>query len=172
MTSDSELEFRRLVRARLGELDESLTRVLEKLITHKYPNEVVAVDFELFSDGFTSGFPVRAYLVDQTNSEFFVCQNGREEYPSPVDPELLEIECVYPDEAEDQLTSADPEADPWHLASCEFFEWFLACWRKAGGRYFPLAATIAHHDSSTEINLINGETQTRWHRLAPYDWSD
>jgi hypothetical protein len=68
--SAAEQEFQRLVRASLAALESDLTRVLASLIWHKYPDEVVALDFEVFSDGFTSGFPVRVFFLDRENTEF------------------------------------------------------------------------------------------------------
>ena len=161
MKSAPEQEFQQLVRAGLAALDADLTRALASLVRHEYPTEVLALDFEVFSDGFTRGFPVRAFFLDHQNSEFFIYVDGQATYPSPVDPGLLEIDCVYPEEIEEALTSASPESDPWHIATAELFDWFLACWRKAGGNSFRLLATLAHHDSSTELNLITGNTQRR-----------
>jgi hypothetical protein len=161
MLSAPEKEFQRLVRACLEALGPKLTPVLASLIEHQYPREVVALDFEVFSDQFTRGFPVRAFFLDRENSEFFVRVNGEATYPSPVDPGLLEIDSVYPDEIEDDLVVASPDSDPWHIATNELFDWFLSCWKNAGGSNFRLAASIAHHDSSAEIDLITGKARPR-----------
>ena len=166
MLSAPEQKFQRLVRASLAALEPSLTPVLASLIGHKYPSEVVALDFEVFSDEFTSGFPVRVFFLDRRNTEFFVWVDGKATYPSPVDPGLLDIDCVYPEEIEEELTIASPESDPWHIATNELFDWFMNCWRKAGGNNFRFAASIAHHDSTTELNLINGKTQPRGYAFS------
>jgi hypothetical protein len=159
--SIADLTFQQHVRSSLSQLDGSLIPVLETLISHQYPAQVAALDFEIFSDGFTTGFPVRAFFLDSQNSEFFVYVDGQATYPSPVDPDLIQVDCVYPVELEDQLESESPGSDPWHIATAELLEWFLSCWQKAGGQQFSLAATIAHHDSSSELNLITGKTQRR-----------
>jgi hypothetical protein len=71
-----------------------LVAVLRQLVEHEYPKEVVSIDFEVFTYGFTEGFPVRAFFMDSTNSEYFVAIDGSYRYPSPVDPDLLHIKRV------------------------------------------------------------------------------
>ncbi|CAN7265887.1 hypothetical protein LJR168_003601 [Pseudoxanthomonas sp. LjRoot168] len=159
--SISEQTFQLQVRSSLSQLDTLLIPVLSSLVTHKYPDQVVALDFEIFSDGFTSEFPVRAFFLDEKNCEFFVYVDGQATYPSPVDSALINIDCVYPADLEDQLESESPDSDPWHIATTELLDWFFSCWQKVGGQGFPLAATIAHHDSTSELNLITGKTQRR-----------
>jgi hypothetical protein len=56
--SIAEMSFREEVRSSLSRLDGSLIPVLEALIHHQYPPQVVALQFEVFSDGFTCKFPV------------------------------------------------------------------------------------------------------------------
>ena len=161
MMSTGELKFQEQVRAALAELSTSMVTALQALVDYRYPEQVAALDFEIFSDSFTSGFPARAFFLDRRNCEYFLMVNGQATYPSPVDPGLLDIDCVYPVELEDQLELESPGSDPWHIATEEFFQWFLGCWHMAGGRDFPLPATIAPHDSSSELDLITGRTQPR-----------
>lgn len=150
--------FRSKVQSHLAVLDQKLVDVLRALIEHRYPPEVFAISFEVFSDGFTSQFPARAFFVDRNNTEFFLYTDGTAQYPSPVPPELLEIEGIYPNEMEESLEALDPSADAWQIATQEFITWFAKCWRIAGGASFPLVATIASHDSAQEFNLV----QDRW----------
>lgn len=161
MSAVAETAFREHVRGRLAGLESALVPVLAQLVVHEYPSEVVAVDFEIFSDGFTSRFPVRAFFMDEMNCEHFVYVDGEASYPSPVDPGLLEIDGVYSESVEEKLFGDNPDVDPWSLATTELSQWFLACWINAGGKHFKLAATIAHHDSSKELNLKTGEWQDR-----------
>jgi hypothetical protein len=161
MLSPVEQTFQRQVRAYLAPHGTHLSKVLERLIQHRYPPEVAVIDFEVFSDGFTTGFPVRAFFLDHHNTEFFQFIDGKAAYPCPVDPGLLEIDSVYPEKLENELTSASPESDPWHLATEEFLTWFHSCWLSAGGNGFGLHATIAHHDSTKELNLLTGAVQPR-----------
>ena len=156
-----EQQFQQKVRESLDCLTPQLVPVLTALVQHKYPPEVAAIDFEIFSDAFCSQFPVRAFFLDSNNTEFFLFVDGQATYPSPIDPGLLEIDCVYPQLLEDDLSEASPECDPWHLATLELLRGFQSCWDKSGGRGFHLAATIAHHDSSEELNLLTGEVQCR-----------
>lgn len=161
MLLPAEQAFQSQVRACLAPHRDHLSEVLGRLIQHRYPPEVAAIDFEVFSDGFTTGFPVRAFFLDRYNNEFFQFIGGKAVYPCPVDPGLLELDYVYPEELEDELTSASPEGDPWHLATEEFLVWFRSCWLSAGGNGFCLRATIAHHDSTEELNLLTGAVQPR-----------
>lgn len=159
--SSADLKFRDQVRESLELLGPRLESVLEQLTAYPYPPEVFAIDFEVFSDGFTQQFPVRCFFMDKNNCEYFVYENGKATYPSPVDPGLLSIDEVYSSELEEELEEASPDSDPWNIATEELFNWFLARWRAVGGSTFGLAATIAHHDSSTEINLLTGARQPR-----------
>ena len=166
MSRRAQSAFRKAVREHLAPLDGDLVPVLGQLATHAYPPEVVALDFEVFGDAFTSRFPARAFFMDADNCEFFVDVDGTATYPSPVDPDLLASDGVYPEELEDKLAAADPDLDPWALATGEFIAWFADCWVRAGGRSLPLAATIAEHDSDREYNLQSGKWQRRG---AAYD---
>jgi hypothetical protein len=158
MLSASAEVFRSKVQQHLSVLDSELVDVLRALIEYDYPKEVFALSFEVFSDSFTSEFPARAFFVDRNNTEFFIYADGEAQYPSPVPPELLEIDGIYPDEIEEALEALDPSADAWQIATQEFIVWFAKCWGLADGATFPLVATIASHDSAQEFNLV----QQRW----------
>ena len=161
MASDPQSTFRERVREHLATLEQQFLPVLASLVSHKYPKDVAVLDFEVFSDSFTSGFPARAFFMDNSNSEFFLYVNGEAQYPCPVDPELLNVDQIYPESLESDLTTESPESDPWGLATAEFIAWFHSCWSKSGGKAFSLAATIAPHDSSEEFNLKTGQWQPR-----------
>ncbi len=156
-----EQEFKEKVREHLEELTEPLMLILKELIEYDYPKDVATLAFEIFVDGFSSEFPVRAFFIDEDNSEHFVYIDGKAEYPSPVDSELLKIEHVYPDELEDEYTSKDESLDPWHVATNELIDWFSKCWLSAGGQTFKLKANIAPHDSNHEFNLVESKWQER-----------
>jgi hypothetical protein len=158
MLSASAEIFRSEVQQYLSVLDLSLVDVLRALIEYDYPAEVFALSFEVFSDSFTSQFPARVFFVDRNNTEFFLYTEGEAQYPSPIAPELLEIDGIYPDEIEEALEALDPHADAWQIATQEFITWFAKCWGVAGGASFPLVATIVSHDSEQEFNLV----QERW----------
>jgi hypothetical protein len=154
-------EFRRAVRSHLTALTSSLQPVLEALVQYDYPREVVRLDFEVFSDCFTSQFPVRAFFVDRDNTEFFLFESGVARFPSPVDPGLLQIHGVYPEALENELIARDPSEDPWSIATAELIGWFWESWKSAGGEHFPLVAAISHHDSSQEFDLRAGRWRSR-----------
>lgn len=67
-----EQEFREGVKGCLVQLTDKVIPLLQKLIRHDYPDEVVSLDFEVFTDGFTQEFPVRAFFMDSDNTEFFL----------------------------------------------------------------------------------------------------
>lgn len=147
-----ESKFRSEVRTHLENLTNDLVPVLSQLVSHDYPKEVAAISFEVFYDGFTSGFPVRAFFVDEDNSEFFLFNGDQAEYPSPVDPGLLEISGVYPDTLDDKYAD-DEELDTYTLASLELIDWFSGCWNAAGGKTFPRVALISIHDDTQVFDL-------------------
>jgi len=153
-----EKEFREIVRSYLEMLNEDLEEVLKKLINYQFPEEVKSLDFEIFSDGFTEGFPVRAFFMDIDNTEFFVYRDGKAEYPSPVDPGLLNINNVFPSEIEEIYEEKDEDFNSWGIATEELTEWFAIRWIDAGGGKFNLKASIAHHDSLRKYDLV----QQKW----------
>ena len=148
-----EEEFKEKVAEHINRLTDDLMPVLKKLIKYDYPKEVDTLAFEIFVDGFTSEFPVRAFFMDEDNSEYFIMVNGKAEYPSPVDPDLIKIDYVYPYKLEKEYTNKDETLDPWHIATNELIEWFSKCWLASGGKNFKLKTNIAPHDSNHEFDL-------------------
>jgi hypothetical protein len=157
-----EQEFKEQVIEHLEKLSDHLKPVLKELIEYDYPDEVDTLAFEIFVDGFSSEFPVRAFFMDKDNSEHFIYIDGKAEYPSPVDPDLLKIDQVYPYELEEEYTNKDESLDPWQIATNELIEWFSKCWQAAGGKTFKLKANIAPHDSNHAFDLVEGKWQERW----------
>lgn len=155
-----ERKFQAKVRSHLDDLSGQLVPVLKKLISYSYPEKVFTLSFEIFPDSFTSQFPVRVFFMDNENCEHFEYIDGVAQYPSPVDPELLDVDKVYPDEVEEAFEGYE-ELDLWTLAAAETALWFYDCWKKAGGKRFGLGATIADHDSPEELNLQNGKWQEK-----------
>jgi len=148
-----EEEFKEKVAEHISRLTDKITPVLKKLIEYDYPKEVDTLAFEIFVDGFSSEFPVRAFFMDTDNSEYFIMVDGKAEYPSPVDPDLLKIDYVYPYELEEEYTNQDETLDPWKIATNELINWFSKCWFASGGEHFKLNANIAPHDSNYEFDL-------------------
>jgi len=157
-----EQEFKEKVSEYLEKLSNDLCTILKELIEYNYPEEVTTLAFEIFVDGFSSEFPVRAFFMDKDNSEHFIYIDGKAEYPSPVDPGLLEIDHVYPYELEEEYTNKDESLDPWDIATNELIEWFSKCWLVSGGQTLNIKATIAPHDSNHEFNLVENKWQERW----------
>jgi hypothetical protein len=166
MSETIEQAFKTAVHQHLAPLEHDLITTLHKLIIYLYPPEVFALCFEVFSDGFTSGFPARAFFMDRSNCEYFIYVNGKANYPSPIDPGLLDIPAVYPYELEAAFAAQDETVDLWDIACTEFILWFAACWDKAKGQTFPRVATIAVHGSDTEFNLL---TKTWQPSYAAFD---
>ena len=155
---DRELEFQRRVVQALEAHSAALIGVLEQLVVHDYPSEVASLDFEVCPQSFTSGFPVRAFFMDRDNSEFFVYEGDDAQYPSPVDPGLLDLPSVIREDAAQDLLAADPDADDLTLAAEALIPWFGRCWLAAGGASFTRSATIAVHDDVRFFDLL----QQRW----------
>jgi len=149
--------FRKNVNEHLVKLTDQLVPMLSKLIEYNFPSEVVSLEFEVFTDGFTQEFPVRAFFMDSDNSEFFLYENNNAVYPSPIDPRLLEIPQVFSDEFEEKFIGKDEHLDTFTLAGYELIEWFKDCWLKAGGEKFKLKANIKLHGDIKELNLLSSE---------------
>jgi hypothetical protein len=146
--------FQQRVVEALSSHTEALIHVLRQLVRHPYPPEVVHLAFEVFTDGFRSGFPVRVFFIDAENNEFFLYEDGEAKYPSSVDPGLLDIPSVYGEELEKELEEDDPEADFYTLAGEALVPWFSDCWQAAGGAGFSRAASIRLHDDVKFFDLI------------------
>ncbi|HEX3052175.1 MAG TPA: hypothetical protein VHP83_16065 [Aggregatilineaceae bacterium] len=143
-------QFRAEVRSQLEPLTASLIPVLQQLILHPYPPEMVSLEFEVFCERFTTGFPVRAFFMDAERNE---CCIGR----LPADPDLLTIEQVYSPSVEEKYTELDETLDLWTAASEVLIGWFSDCWMAAGGARFPLQAHIGLHDEIHVFDLIRQE---------------
>ncbi|MFB2637693.1 hypothetical protein ACE02P_06595 [Shewanella bicestrii] len=156
-----EQEFTEKVGGYLDNLTDELQPILKQLIEHDYPQEVATLAFEVFVDSFSSQFPVRVFFMDKDNTEYFIDLDGKATYPSSVNPNLLDIDHVYPDEFEEEYIEKDEDLDPWHIATNALIEWFSQCWIAAGGQRFQLKANIAPHDSHYEFNLVESQWQER-----------
>lgn len=148
-----EKEFKSKVRAHLEKLTTDLVPVLSQLVAYEYPKEVAALVFEVFPDGFTRGFPVRVFFIDNDNSEYFIYEGDQAKYPSPVDPGLLNIDQVYPTELAKQFNTKDEDLDTYTLASMELIDWFSSCWNQVDGKSFARDAIISMHDDTKVLNL-------------------
>lgn len=151
-TPTTEWRFQAAVQAHLERLTEQLVPVLRRLIEFPYPAEVECLDFEVFCDGFTDGFPVRAFFMDAANCEFFVYRTGDAEYPCDVDPGLLQLERVYPAQFLEPFRV--PGLDCFTLAGEALIPWFARCWVAAGGKQFSRNARIGLHDRVRRFDLV------------------
>lgn len=151
-------EWRRFVAGKLDPHTPAMTAVLRALVSQSYPPEVEELAFELFSDGFTDGFPARVFFMDASNSEVFVEEDGMLVYPGTVDPELLDIEQVYDSADEEAFLDRDGadaiEDELWDIAAEAFVDWFTRCWEAAGGDAFPLRASIMSHDDLASTTVL------------------
>jgi len=147
-------DFRNAVREKLQPLRVPLIAVLKKLIEFSYVDEVVSIQFEVFSDSFTCRFPVRAFFMDADNCEYFVYEGSEAKYPCDVDPKLLNIPCVYDRDFERSFTSKNEDLDSWGLATVALIEFFADCWSVAGGERFTRDACIASHDGGRVFDLV------------------
>ena len=157
-----EQEYRVGVRQYLDKLNKDIEGILTQLINHEYPDEVTCLDFEIFLDSFTRDFPVRVFFMDDDECEFFIEVDGVAQCPSPVDPDLLDIPCVYPYEYQESFTILDDKFNPWSAASNELIEWFSERWNSCGGSNFKRKAYIAPHDRANAFNLVKSEWEKRW----------
>ena len=157
-----ESKFRAGVKEHLVPLAGSITQILKKMIDYKYPNEVVSIEFQVFTDGFTQSFPVRAFFLNSNNCEHFEYIKGKATYPSPVDPGLLEIPYVFTSDFEKIFIDQDEDLDTYTLAGLELASWFYVCWENAGGRTFGINASITLHDYDKCLNLKTRKWQRKY----------
>ena len=151
-------EFQAGVRQHLEPLGQELEGTLGRLIRYPFVPEVKQLAFEVFSDGFTEGFPVRVFFLDAEGGEHFVEEDGRVEYPCDVDPELLDISHVFSSEWEETFTEHDENLDVFGLAAAALIPWFAERWKAAGGGDSSRGAYISVHDHDGEFDLV----QQRW----------
>lgn len=151
--AEAEKEFQRRITLEFDTHSVALVNVLRKLIAHDYPCEVESLDFVVFPMNFYSGFPMRVFFTDKNNTEFFIMRNGEANYPSPVDPSLLDIPQLCSESIEKEIFGEDPETDTWTLAGDTLIAWFFGRWFDAGGAEFTRSATIALHDDRAYYEL-------------------
>ncbi|MEZ6038688.1 MAG: hypothetical protein R3F29_14495 [Planctomycetota bacterium] len=150
--SPPEAEFQLQVLQALDRQTSCMVTVLRQVIGHDYPDQVAAVAFEVFSDGFQEGFPVRMYLMDKDDLYVEQDRSGGRRW-MPVNPGLLQIDRVYGPELPESLHAVLPDADDWGLATDSLIRWFGKCWIAAGGLAFRRRAWIQHHDSIFRFDL-------------------
>ncbi len=155
-------QFQEEVRNHLDKLTDQLVPVLKQLVEYSYVPEVKSLDFEVFCDGFTEGFPVRAFFMDEENCEYFIYVDGQAQYPGAIDPDLLEIESVYTVDLEEKYLEQDEDLDTFTAAGELLITWFAECWKKAGGLSFPLQARIALHDDTRAFDLVHQIWRDYW----------
>jgi len=149
---DKEQQFRTKIREYFPQQDNALEEALSQLIDYEYPDEVVALVFIVSPERFTTGFPAHVFFMDDEFNEFFVYEDGEEEYPSPVEPGLLEIPYLYPKELESEF-SAGEGVDLHVVAANEFIAWFAERWQAAGGDAFEKKAIIMAHNGNKVFSL-------------------
>lgn len=157
MSEQVAVRFQAGVVRHLEPLSNQLVPVLRRLLAHPFVPQVHHLDFEVFCDGFSSGFPVRAFFMDADNCEHFVYADGKTQYPCDVDPGLLKIQRVYPPEFEEEFGTEAPDLDYFTLAGQALVPWFGQCWDDAGGARFDRGAFIGLHDDLRRYDLLRQE---------------
>lgn len=155
-------QFQAGVRVYLEPHSTALTQVLSRLIEYPFVPEIQHLDFEVFGDGFTQEFPVRAFFMDKNNCEYFVYEAGEAKYPCDINPNLLKLRQVYPVEFEEEFETQDEKFDSFTLASETLIKWFAQCWNAAGGRNFSRRAFIGMHDHPQRFDLVHGVWTDEW----------
>ncbi len=155
------MSFREEVRNYLDDYNNLLEPVLEELISFSYPNDFHGLDFEISMGGFTQGFPVSVYFMeDACNELIFNDPKDKNLLPS-TKLNLIEIPHVYPYELVEKYINKNPELNPWGESATELIEWFSILWGNVGGHNFKHNAYIAPHDSVSGLNLVSSAWEDR-----------
>jgi hypothetical protein len=152
--SANEQQFVEGVRQHLEILHAPLLVELRQMIALPLPDDLAVLSFEIFSDGFTTRFPVMAYPMDLEATQLDWPELGAND-------ELLKGAVTYPESFEEPFkVNGRFSFDAWSLATHEaLIPWFAQVWIEAGGEAFSVPATIGHQDGSEEFNLQTGEWQ-------------
>lgn len=138
------------VRAELAPLTGGVSAAIGKLTTFAYPPAVTRLDFEIFPD---SGFPVRVFFMDADNCEYFTFVEGRATYPSPIAPELFELDHAAAKTLVNTFLDMDEGLPVYEIIAETIIAWFAECWKASASAAFALDAAIALHDSRDSFDL-------------------
>jgi hypothetical protein len=136
-------DYRKFVADQLEEMTPTLVDDLtNRVFKLKLPSEVTSLDFEVFQEGFDGILPIVGYKM-----------NGRDQVSTDNVAILPDRKPVIPGRLFEPFRGA--ELDDEEGANTELvMKWFIAGWRKAGGRkLFPLPASIMVHDSDDPVKL-------------------
>lgn len=151
MTKD---DFKAFMDAKLTVLNDRLDPVLRALRDEDFPESVAALHFEVFHDGFTDSFPVRAFFLDKNGSEHFEYVDGAPRYPTDIDPQLIKIDHVLTVAEEEMWEEAvftdDDDLGIWETQVAQLITWFRDRWLANGGVACKVTATIGGHDDPPE----------------------
>ena len=148
---DRPAEFAGIIQKSLESHTPRLKEILKKVISCNYDPAVKFIQFEVFPDEFTDGFPAMVFFFDANWNEYFVNAKGKPRKPCDIEGHLLSIDHVYTQELEDQY--ADDVGDPWSIAVDVFTKWFARCWKEEDGINCKAQAFIAPHDSFFLLDL-------------------
>ena len=97
--------------------------------------------FEVFSDGFTSGFPVRAFFMDRRTPSTSSGKVSMQRILPRSIQACSKSTAFMPKNLNRSLREQSPESDAWSLAVGELIQWFAA-----HGRESVAQLSLAGHD--------------------------
>lgn len=145
-------DYQTFVRQRLDARSPLLVEQLRAIVRQRFHPRVSQLRLEVLPGGLMGRLPLTIFMLDEAN--FHVLHNGAA-FPGRL---LEEVEHIIPAaEAEwiRQYNEAGVETGEVELQT--LIEWVGACWIEAGGRAFPLAASIGIRGDIESLNLKSGE---------------
>lgn len=155
------IEWQVLVEDRLAALTPALVGWLrEQVLVRVYDPRVARLDIELaypYGVGGDLGLKLFTLGVDG----WLVCADPEAAAVGYAGSEavLPEVEQVVPEDVFTQGRFAalqEAAEDAYELAGKHVLDWVAACWQRAGGQTFPLAATLGFADDAERLDLRTG----------------
>jgi hypothetical protein len=129
-----------------------LTSALRALIVHPYSPELWRLEFEVHVE---VPNPMFFVAVRFYQSDFEEVSGGRQRSAGyPVNES--ENARGSPARVGGPSATASVPADQ-DVAYAEFAQWFLKCWKDAGGASFGFEASLWEHDAERRLDLLTGE---------------
>ncbi|MBW9146548.1 hypothetical protein KTC92_07275 [Clostridium sp. CM027] len=127
-----------------------------KISNFNFHPEIEVLDFEIFNEGFTSGFYIRMFSMTRDANEFFHDEKiDGDIYFSGGYDLLQEVEHIF---SYDEIEHYEELGiDAYEEDSFELIRWFSEIWKKIIGTKINIPSYLCLHDDIRSFDLINME---------------